>query len=384
MMTTTRRLTLLAIFLGLLSTATVRAEISLGHRGALAFGLEAKAEYDTNLNRNDDDDEDSIAVITPRVLYRYDQGAVFVDAFAGVQIRRYNDFTQYDAENIKTGISFRYPYQQADRNFSLEGSFGYNETTQADGDLAQVIQKETLAGELKGTYFFSDRYFAKAGGRVKDEVSKTDGFDDVRTVTVPLEFFYRYSEDLAFGLGYQIRDSKISGSPNPADSTTHSVYLAVEGQLTPTVGSSIRLGYQDRNFDLSQFEDQGSTLLEAELMWQPNERMRFAAMASNKYDITALNQSIEKLNGQASFDYRYDEKLNFKLTGGYEETDFSTLAMENVRNDEEFFGSIGADYELIEDRLSLKGLIYYSDRDSDQAGSTYDRAFFLLSFDLIY
>jgi hypothetical protein len=360
------------------------AEVSLGNKGVLAFALETKFEYDTNLNRNQDEDEDTIAVITPRLLYRYDMGSVYIDAFAGVQFRRYDEFTVYDAENIKTGVLIKYPNLEGDKNYTLEAGFGFNESTQADADLLQIVEKETLAANLNATYYFSDWYYGKGSVRIKDDTYQTQGFDDVRTVTAPFELYYRYSETLAFGLGYQVRDVKVYDVLDPADNVTHAYYFALDGQLTPTIDSKLKLGLQHQQFASSDFEDQTSSFIEAELGWEPYDRIRVALRGGNKLDTTALNQSIEKRYVQASLGYQYDEKLSFKFVTAYEESEYSTLLMESVRNDEEYFCSIESVYELIEDRLTLNGLIYYSDRSSDQAGSNYDRAFFVINLNLIY
>ena len=278
-----------------------------------------------------------------------------------------------------------YPQEETDRNFEVEFNAAYEETSKADDFLQSIVEKETIRLSLNGSYFFTDRYSIDGGVFYKDQNTITDGFNDIETYTLPFDFFYRYSDTLSFGIGYQYRDTTIDdATPPAADSTDHALYLTVKGQLTPNVEAMARVGGQRRNFDSSAFEDQDTFFLESELSWALSERSKLELTAGNEFDTSAENQSVETAYVELAYVHRFDEKLKIRASIGLEDSEFTRLEGDNFRDDEELITSIAAEYVLIEDRLTLDGLLYYADQDSNQADSDYDRTFIILGASIIY
>jgi len=362
----------------------LNAEISLGNRGAVAFGLDATAEYDSNINSNSDEEEDLIATLFPKALYRFDQGVLFIDAFAGVEFRRFADNSEFDSENLKSRLEVVYPDEEGDRNYKLELDLGFEESTVTDALLQRIVEKESLFGELTGTYFFTDRYLGRAGLRYEDVDTMEADFNDIRTVELPVEFFYRYSDALRLGLGYQFRDTEVEGTVPAANSTDHAAFFAAEGTLSPNVEGDLRVGVQSRDFEEGTFDDRTSVFLEAEVSWALTERSELVLRGGNEFRTSAANQSVEESYGLVSLRHRFDERLGGRVALGYEEREFSSLAGDSVRNDEEWTALIAADYELIADRLSLNALLSHSVQDSDVTTADYSKTEASVGIFLIY
>ncbi len=376
--------TAVLVLLMLCTAGSTRAEIGLGSRGALAFGLDAQAEYDSNINLNSDEDDDMIGTALPKLMYRYNQGAVYVDAFVGMEFRRYEDQTQYDSENFKSRFSVEYPYGTSNANYEVKLDGGYNESTSADSDLQTVVEKETTTLNVSGRYFFAERYYLRSAVRYQDTETVTEGFDDVKTVTVPIDFFYRYSENLSYGLGYRFRDTTVDGSGPSADSKDHAVYAAVEGRLTPTIDSEIRLGAQRREFSESSFEDDDGFFAETLVSWSFSTQSVLELSAGSEFNTSAATQSIDKKYLGLELKHRFDEKLSARASVGYEDREYIPLAGGLSRNDEELYVRMGAEYILIQNRLTLNGSIFQSDQSSDRAESEYSQTVALIGLSLIY
>lgn len=347
------------------------SEVSLGNKGALAFGGDAELEYNSNISANSSEDGDVIATVLPKVFYRYDQGAFLVNAFVGIQFVEYDEQSQFDSESLKSGLVIEYPSEAGDGPFELVFNAGYNESTRADGDLQAIVEREVTRLGLAGTYYLADRYYIKSGIEYKNDEILTAGFTDIVSYSLPINIFYHYSEDLAFGIGYRYRKTEVDGAAPTADSRDDAVYLAAEGQLSPSVKVEVKFGMQQRDFDTSVFEDNESIFAEIEATWSVNERSRLQLTAGNEFDTAASNTSAETLYAELELRHVFNEKLTATTTAVYKERDYSNLLGVEFRNDDAWSLEVEVSYELIEDRLSLFARGLYGDQSSNVVAADY-------------
>jgi len=366
--------------------ASAEFQLGGGRYGAVALGIDAVAEYDSNITRSSAEEEDTILIALPKLLYRYDASEVLIDAYAGLQFRRYMQFTEYNAENIKSGLTIEYPNGDVgESNFDLRLDLGYNETRSADPYLQAVVERNTYHTNISGSYYFNDRYFMRSGLYYKQQDTVTAGFNDITTLRLPIDFLYRYSDYLSLGLGYQVRDTAVEDvTPPAADSMDHAVYAVANGQLTPTLDLKLRVGGQQRQFDSNAFEDQDALYAMLELGWDVTDFGRLAAEVGNEFDTSSENVSVETAYAQLSYRHRFNYKLSSLATIRFQQNEFTRLAGDQYRSDDEWIASLEAEYSLIEDRLILDGLIYYSDQDSNIPTASYARTMILLSLSFIY
>ena len=362
-------------------SAPLCGEIPLGNKGALAFGLDAGVEYDSNTQLDSGEEEDVIWSALPKVLYRYNQGVVFVDAFAGVQIRDYQDMSEFDSESFKSGLTVEFPHGEQDGNYELKLDTGFNQSTSADGDLQAVVEKETLHANVTGKYNFTERYYLRSGVLYRNSETTTGGFSDVETVTVPIHFFYRYSEDLSLGLGYRFRDTTVEGSGTDGDSQDHAVYFTAEGRVSANVDGTIRVGVQQRQFSDSSLDDDDGFYAETTLSWAYSTRSSLDLSVGSEYETSAGTQSILSEHLDLAWKHRLNEKISTKAGVGYEAREYSGGSS---RNDEILYAELSAEYSLIPDRLSLNGLLHYTDRSSNSSSSDYDKTLASIGLSFIY
>lgn len=371
------------IHLALLSPAW--SEISLGNKGALAIGGEATLGYDSNISANSTEDGDSIATLQPKVYYRYDQGSVLVDASVGVEFVEYNEQSQFDSENFKSEIRLKSPPVYDGETISWQLDAGFNESTRADSDLQTIVERQDTEIDFALRYYVMDRYYLASGIEYMDESIETSGFNDVTSVSVPLDLFYRYSERLSLGFGIEYRDVSIDGPASPsADSEDLAYYLALEGQLLANLESEIRIGYQERDFDSGSFDDADAFFLRAALRWFYTERTTFELAGNSGFRNTATNRSVDESSLVLSVSHEFDEKLNSKLAVKLSETEYSNLTGLPVRNDDQWGIALNTEYELIEDRLALELVLRYTDQSSDIINADYEDSLVQLGVSYIF
>jgi hypothetical protein len=347
------------------------SEITLGDYGAVAVDVESSLTHSSNIFRNSDEEDDIIFQMLPRLRYRFDQGAVRVEAHAGVNVIRFDDFDDNDAEDIKSHIMIEFPYGDYDEkkryDVRLEG--GYNERTSPNDSVQDITQTNEVDLSALGRYYVSERTFLRSGVQYLDKQSQTSGYDDVQRIEVPVEFFYDYSEDLSYGIGYRYTETDVSGdSTEPeADSTDHAVYLAAVGQVASAVTAEIRIGGQERNFDDSAYDDETQFFMESLLSWVASDLTTVELSIGNGYDTTVDDVSTETFFAEVSVQHQFSDKIRGLAGVGYEDVKYS-----NDRDDDQVSVEIGSVYTLIADQLEIEGGVRYADRDSNEDRSDYD------------
>jgi hypothetical protein len=372
----TRGISLLgaAIFLAAVffsSSEQLQAEVAIGDYGAVTADVQSSLTHSSNIFRDSDEEDDMIFQLLPRLRYRFDQGAVRVEADAGVDVIRYDDFDMNDAEDIKSHIVIDFPYGDYDekKRYDVRLQAGYNENTSPNDSVQAIVQTEELNLSALGRYYVSERTFLRGGVEFLDKQSQTAGFDDVQRISVPIEFFYDYSEDLSYGVGYRYTETDVSADVGAeADSTDHAVFLAVVGQVAPSVTAEVRLGGQERKFDDSTtFEDETGFFMESLLTWAASDLTTVELNVGNDFDTAINGVSKETLFAEVGVQHQFSDKIRASAGLGYEDVKYS-----NDRDDEHFSVAIGSVYTLIEDQLEIEGGLRYADRDSTKVASNYD------------
>lgn len=369
-------------FVGFVSPS--QAEVLLGDYGALTVGVEASVEANSNIRLNREEESDVIGVVEPRVLYRFDQGALYVDAFVGMEFREYNRHSEYSSQNFKSGFHLEFPYGEADPNLRMTLDGGYNESTNPDAMVQEIVERETYHLNFNAWYYFTERYYLRSGAQYHDQRAVTSGFADIRTFTVPVDFFYRYSEDLALGVGYRYRDTRVRGASPSADSTDHAVYVGAEGRVAPSVDAEVRVGAQRRTFDHSGFGRDTAFFAEALVTWAISDLTTLQLRAGDDFDTSSANEKVDRIYAEVELRHLFTDRITGILGAGYSESDFTLLNGDQYRSDEVWFVTVGVDYDLIEDRLSVMGRLYHADQNSNFANADYKHSVAKVGLSFVY
>ena len=356
-----------AVFLS--TSEPLQAEMQLSNYGAVAVDVQSSITQSSNIFRNSDELDDMIFELLPRLLYRFDQGTVHVEADVGMNVIRYDDFDINDAEDIKSNIVINFPYSDTNekKRYDIRLQAGYNENTTPDDSVQDIIQSDELDFSVHGRYYVSERTFVRSGGEFLDQQSQTAGYEDVQRIAVPLEFFYDYSQVLSYGVGYRYTKTDVTGDQPEADSEDHALFLAAVGQVASALTAEVRIGGQAREFDNAVYDDETVFFMESLLTWAASDLTTVELNVGNGFDTDLNGISKETLFIQVGAQHQLSDKIRALIGFGYEDVTYS-----NNRDDEQFSATIGAVYTLIEDQLEIEGGVRYADRDSTKARSNYD------------
>jgi len=357
------------------------AEMSVGNHGAIAFGLDAGVLVDSNIDKSNNSDSDVIYSVTPKLLYRFDQGDLYIDSAFGVLIQQYQDAGEFDNESLFGELSFLYPYI-SETSYKFDARIGYEEKTEADSDIQALIEREELNINFRGTYFFAERYKVRSGFSYRDENVVTSGFTDTEEFRIPVDFYYSYSENLNLGGGYEYQRTSVSGE-NSVDSEDHAVYFAVDGNLSEAVEFDLKVGVENRVFD-NDFDDQSGLFLLGQLDWAVNERLDLGVLGKSRQETTVQGRSVERFGFQLTARQQFSEKISGLAKLEYEKSDFNNNGGAESRTDDEYSISAKVDYELTPNQLSLFFETGYEDQSSNVETSEYDQLYGALGLELIY
>ena len=359
-----------------LFNSSAKAVVELSGYEALAADVEVSGENSSNISYNSAEQDDFIYQVFPRLRYRFDEGAIRVEAYAGVDFVRYDDYNEYDSEDIKSRIKLEYPYVEnsSDRRFDVLVEAGYNENTSPNSGVQAITETEEINFHLAGRYYISEIFYLRAGPEYLDRQSVTSGYDDVTEFAIPIEFFYQYSEQLSFGLGYRYAEVDVGdqtpGDGVEADSIDHSIYLSTIGKVLPSVTAALRIGAQSREYENDIYDDETGFYMESLFQWEASEQTKVELSVGSAFDTTIANESREVFFAGVEVRHSFNEQIRSEASLGYEDADYTQSV--DGRKDESFSFALGATYVLIEERLELGGRIAYSDRESTRLVSDYD------------
>jgi hypothetical protein len=295
----------MSVFLMLAWNASARAE------DALPFGvtgLEYNGEFNDNIFRDPDNEKsDYIHTITPSIKLNF-PGANkgnYIKARYGVDIVRYNDYSDTDYEDHKlfAGFGYRSPagiYVIADDSYQNTADPYGSENTYNDG-----VQTERWNNTINTTagYDFADTYTVEAYARhfVERYDEKVDQYQDRKRITLGGMALYRFNKLQLLGelrgafVEYDEQNDGIDGwdDNNSQDHTLTEVLFGFRFQPGGKIVGNAKIGYQMVSFENNEdkngnkYDDDPQIIGEADLKYFLRERTVF-----NLFGGRSLNTSV--------------------------------------------------------------------------------------------
>ena len=127
--------------------------------------------------------------------------------------------------------------------------------------------------------------------------------------------------DIEGGIGYL---DTVSDSPNletDLKSETFTYFVGLSGNLTPKLKGSLSAGFQERSFDAIQGSE-SNPYISANLTWTVDETSNFRLSASQGFNTSISNRSVDELDVRLTANRALSRDLRASAYIGYEHYDY--------------------------------------------------------------
>lgn len=347
------------------SLANAAVEIGPGELFATAT---VEGSYDSNIFSNNKEIDDYILKAKPGLEWKSKDTKLESVLKAGYNIQRFDQNSDEDAEDWETSAKFSYDNEKT--KVSLDTS--YKRVSSANEAVNTRTESENFDLTLKGTLRYSSKFSLGSELKANDQ-HYLKGGSDVRYYSGQGRFIYHYSEktDVFAGARYRTTETKIKS----AESDDYAYFVGAENQLLPKVTGSVRVGWQERDYDKSNNDNSGLNM-NIDLSYKYSDKTSINLKAAKDFSTTAGQQTSDKTSAGISVRNKYDEKITLTAGFDYSFTEQETVAANGVvtpgKEDTAYTVKAGATYKL-SDMWSLKFDASRRINDSTVISSEYDR-----------
>lgn len=286
-----------------------------------------------------------------------------------------DSFSNYsDNSKLNTNLfasNFTSNYEDGSK-LKLGFNLGYNELNQNQIDIRGLTRRDVFTTGATTEVEVSQITSIGAGIAFAHENYKRKGFTDSDSLTVPINFYYKWTPKTDLSVGYRYRDYAIDlGS----DSTDHFFNVGLRGELSPKLTGTILVGLNSRKLDRGGDDTQLG--LDANISYELTPKSRLTFGANNDFGTSPQGQQQKNfsLNGgissQISDEWSVNAGLNFRAT------DYGT------RTDDYVELNLGASY-IVNANIRILGGYTYRSYASDIASAEFKNNVFSISANFRY
>lgn len=247
-----------------------------------------------------------------------------------------------------------------DGKLKLNFNVGYHELNQNTADVRGLVRRDVFSAGGNAEVEISQITAVGAGVAFNHEnYKRSRPYTDSDSLTVPLDFYYKWTPKVDLSVGYRYRDYQVDVGE---DSQDHFFNIGARGEFSPKLTGKFQIGLNtrelDRGGDESQLGVDGSFAYEI----SPKTNLQFGA--SNDYGTspTGLQQENLTLNGMITTKISEEWSVNFGLS--WRSIDYGT------RTDDYMEGQIGTTY-IVNANVRINAGYTYRDYSSDLRGAEF-------------
>ncbi len=340
-------------------------------KGELFVTGQLRAEYDSNIYSSNRKIDDTIVTFTPGLSFLRNAGLIRLNVETALEIQRFADNTQHDAENGKFNSGLTWGDEEGKTDGSL--SVGINRGAYANtyiNDLT-LFDRYTFSGNAG--HWFTEKFGFRLLVDVTEERARQEGYSDVGKELFGADGRFLVSPKLETFAGYAFRTTSTNHDPaNRSGLSTHDHRLSVgvKGDLSSKINGLVRVGYMLRDFTNSTLSTQNAPFAQASVNWDAQEKTSVNLTVTKDFDTTAISQSVNNFETSLSVTQRLLEKLS--VTGSLSYQHASYVGGEIDRTDDLVSGRVTARYHF-NDHFSGSVFATVQGNDSSFAVSDFSR-----------
>lgn len=218
------------------------------------------------------------------------------------------------------------------------------------------------------------------GLNYNSEDYKRNNFVDSDTLTVPVNFYYKWTPKVDLSLGYQYRSYEADGA-GAFDSTDHFFSVGARGEFSPKLTGRVAVGYTERRFDRAESRDLIG--VDASLAYEVSPKTTWQFGVTHDFGTSPTGQQQKNLVINNLLTNKLSEE--WSLTGGlsYRAIRYDFNQSASNRTDDYWEGTLGASY-IVNANARLSFVYLYRTYQSDLRLSEFDNNVFSIVANLRY
>ncbi len=358
-----------AILSSLVTAGQAAPFMAIGDGAELFLTGTLGVRVDDNIFLTGNATDDIIVDVTPGVDLTFGkdaqvQGALTLShAFA----------TYIDNDELNTNLfSGDFVTRFDDGKMKLNFNVGFHELNQNTPDVQRLTRRDVFNTAASGEVEISQLTSVGAGVNFNREDYKRTGYTDSESLTVPIDFYYKWRPKVDLSIGYRYRDYEVDIGQ---DSSDHYLNVGARGDFTPKLTGRFTVGFNRRSLDVSG--DKNGFGLDASFAYEVSPKTSLQVGASNDYGTSPQGAQQENL----TFNARVVSKIadDWSVNGGvsFRQIDYFS------RKDDFWEATLGTSY-IVNANITILGAYVHRDYASDLGGADFKNNVFSISANFRY
>ncbi len=270
-------------------------------------------------------------------------------------------FTRYDDGKLKLGFNV-----------------GYHELNQNSVDIRGLTRRDIFSAGANAEVEISQLTSVAAGLAFTHENYHPRNFTDSDDLTVPIDFYYKWTPKVDLSLGYRFRDHDVATLGN--DSKDHFFNVGARGEFTPKLTGRVAVGLANREIDGPANRGGGDESLlgiDASLSYEISPKTNLQLGASNDFGTSPQGAQQKNLTLNGMITTKISEEWSINAGLSWRSIDYGS------RTDDYVEGSLGTTY-IVNANIKIIGAYVHRDYSSDLRGSEFKNNVFSVAANFRY
>jgi hypothetical protein len=328
-------------------------------------------------------ESDTILEVTPGAELTFGKNAQLKGSLAA-NCAFTNYFDHDELNTTLAGVDFLASYD--DSKLKLRLSSGYHELNQNTADVRptgltpRLTRRDVFTASVGGEVEVSQLTSVGTGVDFDHENYKRSGYGDSDDLSVPVNFYYKWTPKVDLSLGYRYRSYQTTIGQ---DSTDHFFNIGARGDFTPKLTGTFAVGYTTRdlkgtNPTTGRRDESRSQLgLDASFSYELSAKTNLQLGVSNDFGTSPQGQQQRNFTINTALRSKFSAEWEGNVGVSYRAIGYGT------RTDDYYEGNVGATY-VWNANVRLIGAYTYRSYSSDLAGSDFRNNVFSIAANFRY
>lgn len=250
---------------------------------------------------------------------------------------------------------------------------GYHELNQNTAELRGLIRRDLATIGANGEVNISEVTGIGAAVDFRHEDYKPSNYVDSNTLSVPFNFYYKWTPKVDLSLGYTYRDYEAKNIA--PDSTDHFFNVGARGEFTPKLTGRFAVGYTQRR--ISGLGNRDLLGLDASFAYELTPKSTFQFGASNDFGTSPTGEQQKNFVLNGLIITKLTEEWSVNAGASYRRIGYGS------RTDDYWEGNLGAAY-VVNANLRIVGAYVYRTYKTDLVDSEFNNNVFSIAANLRY